>query len=87
MLSLCLEELLIIYRIKRLDDKAVNHIIDTATSLVENKPNDLEKDKEIYVPLKENTMYLTNSNYNYAIGRMKKYIAEYVKKYGNIGED
>ena len=71
---------------KNLDDREVDHIISTTQKLLANKPKELDDEgRKIFHELEiANLMYKSGQNYNYAIGRMQKYIKHYIEKYGNI---
>ena len=71
---------------KKLGDKEVEHIITTTKKLLANKPEKLDDEgKKIFSELKmADLMFESGQNYNYAIGRMQKYIKHYIEKYGNI---
>ena len=71
---------------KKLGDKEVEHIISTTKKILESKPEKIDEEgQKIFKELKlADMMYESGQNYNYAIGRMQKYIKHYIEKYGNI---
>ena len=75
-------------REKGLDDNAVNHIIKTTKQILLNNQGKNTEDEKINKILHElniaNMMYESGNNYNYAIGRMHKYIKLYVEEKGSV---
>lgn len=75
-------------REKGLDDNAVNHIIKTTKQILLNNQGKNTEDEKMKKILHElniaNMMYESGNNYNYAIGRMHKYIKLYVEEKGSV---
>jgi hypothetical protein len=73
---------------KGLDDNAVNHIIKTTKQILLNNQGKNTEDEKMKKILHElniaNMMYESGNNYNYAIGRMHKYIKLYVEEKGSV---
>ena len=73
---------------KGLDDKAVQHIIDTTQKILSNNRGKTSENDSVAKILKElelaDIMYRSGHNYSYAIGRMHKYIKLYVEEKGSV---
>ena len=73
---------------KGLGDKEVDHIITTAQKILSNNQGKKPINDKVRKILKEletaELMYRSNTNYNYAIGRMHKYIKHYIEEMGTI---
>ena len=73
---------------KGLSDKAVNHIIETTQKILSKNKGKTPENDNVAKILKEleiaNLMYQSGNNYNYAIGRMHKYIKLYVEEKGSV---